>query len=228
MKNIILVVVAFFCSFKIYAQSKINTILKNELDSIYILDQKYRELLDADKFKTKTDSIATVYKVSPKELTSYLRTTMNKVDISNMKRVTEIIQQYGYPGASLVGTPTNEVIFYVIQHSDNIEKYLPLIKKAANKNELPFMRYAMMLDRSLMQKGKEQIYGTQGKGFEVVDSKTNEKKFILIIWSIKNPKSVNKRRKKAGFKTTVEENAKNMGIEYKVLTLKDYQKLQGK
>ena len=90
------------------------------------------------------------------------------------------------------------------------------------------MRYAMMLDRSLMQKGKEQIYGTQGKGFEVIDNQTKEKKFMMIIWAIKNPTSVNERRKKAGFKSTVEENAKNMGIEYKVLTLEDCKKLQGK
>lgn len=34
--------------------------------------------------------------------------------------------------------PSNEAAFYIIQHSTQIDNYLPTIKNAANKKELPF------------------------------------------------------------------------------------------
>jgi hypothetical protein len=87
-------------------------------------------------------------------------------DSSNVKRVVVIIKQYGYPGKTLVGEPTNEAVFYVLQHSTVIDKYLPLIEKAVKEKQLPFHLYAMMKDRSLMYNKKEQIWGTQAKGDE--------------------------------------------------------------
>jgi hypothetical protein len=142
-----------------------------------------------------------------------------EVDSSNVKRVEAIIKQYGYPGRSLVGTPTNEAAFYVIQHSTVIDKYLPLIEQAAVKKELPFHLYAMMKDRSLMYNKKEQIWGTQGRGQSILNKATGKNEFKFFIWPIANPANVNKRRKEAGFEQTVEENAKRLGIPYKVYTL---------
>jgi hypothetical protein len=127
----------------------------------------------------------------------------------------------------LVGTPTNEAAFYVIQHSQNIDKYLPVIKEAADKKELPFKLYAMMLDRSLMDNGKEQIYGTQGIGFQITNPQTGKKESKMIIWPIKNSTTVNKKRKKAGFDQTVEDNAKRLGIDYKALTLQEVKSMKG-
>ena len=139
----------------------------------------------------------------------------------------QIIKEYGYPGISLVGPETNEAAYYVIQHSTKIDKYLSLIKKAADKKELRFTLYAQMLDRSLMYKGKEQIYGTQGKGLQVLNKETGTKEFKTVIWPIKDVADVNKRRKKAGFKSTVEQYAKqSLGIDYKILTLEDIKKMQ--
>lgn len=206
-------------------QTTSNSTLKRELDSIYAADQKYRELLFSDVLKTKADSVATLFGISTKELPNYLMHKMQETDSSNLKRIEEILQLYGYPGCSLVGTPTNEAAFYIIQHSPNIEKHLPLIKRAADEKELPFRLYAMMLDRSLMYNGEEQIYGTQGKGIEITSPQTGKKEFKMIIWPIKDPKSVNDRRKEAGFEQTVEENAKRLGIDYKALTLEDVKKL---
>ena len=34
------------------------------------------------------------------------------------------------PGKSLVGEPANETAYYVIQHSDKIEQYFPVVEKA--------------------------------------------------------------------------------------------------
>ncbi len=60
----------------------------------------------------------------------------------------------------MVDTPANEAAWYIIQHSNKIHQYIDLIKKAADEHELPFHLYAMMLDRDLMDLGKEQMYGT--------------------------------------------------------------------
>ena len=80
---------------------------------------------------------------------------------------------------------------------------------------------AMMQDRLLMYQEKEQIYGTQGSGREIINSETNKKEWFSFIWPIKNPKSINVLRKSVGFKTTIEEYAKVLDIDYKVITLKE-------
>jgi len=214
----------FFCS--IHAQNNIDQKLKAELDSIYKLDQTYRELLSSNLLQTKADSIAAVYKVPVNELVLYLINSNNKIDSSNMARIVQIIDQYGYPGKTLVGEPTNEAAISVIQHSQFIDKYLPIIEKAALKKEFSFALYARMLDRSLMYNGKEQLYGTQGKGFQAINAQTGKKEFTMIIWPIKEPAAVNQRRKEAGFTDTVEENAKRMGIAYKIITLEEFKKMQ--
>ena len=125
-----------------------------------------------------------------------------------------------------MGEPTNEAAWYVIQHSDDIEHYLPLIKKAAKKGEMPYYLYAQMLDRQLMREGKEQLYGTQAMGYNVLNPATGQREAQPpFVWPIKDAAGVNERRKKAGFPTTVEQNAANLGIPYRVLTLSDVEKM---
>ena len=58
-----------------------------------------------------------------------------------------------------------------------------------------------------MWKGKKQIYGTQASN----DTRPGKK---MVIWPIENPSQVNELRKKIGFTTTVEENAKQLNAEY--------------
>lgn len=209
------------------AQTVRNTSLKRELDSMYVLDQKYRELMSMD-MSSKGDSLAALFGVEKGALMSYFWKLQTSIDSSNLARVEQIIKSYGYPGKSLVGVPSNEAVFYVIQHSDMIDKYLPLVKQAAERKELPFRLYAMMLDRSLMYQGKEQIYGTQAQGFQVQDATTGKREMRFVIWPIKDAATVNQRRKKAGFEQTVEENAQRLGVEYQVLTLEEVHKMQGK
>jgi len=149
-----------------YGQTRLNSALKKELDSLQLLDQKYRSALSAN-MRGKGDSLSSVYRVKKEDLNDYLWRLQGEIDSSNTLRIEQIIKIYGYPGISLVGKPTNEAAFYIIQHSKVIEKYLPVIKEAAEKNELRFVLYAMMLDRSLMFQDKEQVYGTQGSGMSV-------------------------------------------------------------
>lgn len=213
----------FFMS-KAMGQAKINYALKAELDSILQVDQRYRAYIQLPDFQNKTDSLARKLKVAPGDVIRYMLGKIPENDSSNMERVKEIISKYGYPGRTLVGEPTNEAAFFVIQHSNQIETYLPVIEKAARKKELPFTLYAMMLDRSLMLKGEEQIYGTQAMGFEAADSAAGKKEWI--IWPVRDAKNVNKRRRQAGFEQTVEENAKRLGVEYKVHTLEEVKRMQ--
>jgi hypothetical protein len=203
------------------AQSKINVALNRELDSILVEDQRYRALV-SENFQEKKDSLAKAYHTTSDKILESLNEKMYLTDKSNLARIEQIIAQYGYPGKSLVGEPANEAAFYVIQHSPVIDKYLPLLKEAAEKKELKFTLYAMMLDRSLMYAGKPQLYGTQGHGFQ-----TKNGGWQMIIWPIQNPKQINELRKKTGFKSSMEVYAKSLNIDYKVLTIAEVNKMKG-
>ncbi|MEO0571566.1 MAG: BT_3928 family protein [Bacteroidota bacterium] len=161
---------------------KFDTGLKKQLDSVMVLDQKYRAAHDFDNWGKQME-----------------------LDSSNMKFVEKIIRARGYPGRSMVGPKTGETAWYVIQHSNKIEKYIDTIELAAKRKELPFRLYAMMLDRYLMQRNTPQIYGTQGSSYFI-----NTPNAISFIWPIKNPDSVNILRKEAGFELSVEENGKRL------------------
>ncbi|WP_161889268.1 DUF6624 domain-containing protein [Pontibacter russatus] len=195
---------------------KINLKLKSQLDSIGVLDQKYRNLLFEYPEQSQKDSIAKTFGVPTSELWDYIQSNMMKTDSSNLVFIEEVFSKYGYPGKTLVGAKTNEVAWNVIQHSEKIPQYIDIIKKAGIEKELPYTLVAMMEDRYLMNQKKEQIYGTQACG-GCLSSGDN----YPVIWPIKDPKNVNKRRKEAGFEQTVEENAKRMSIEYRVVTLSE-------
>lgn len=199
-------------------RAPLNLRLKHELDSLYHVDQVYRAAMFADNKQQLVDSIAAAQHLAVSETPQRLIGLMMQTDSSDMQRVRAIIQHYGYPGKTLVGMPTNEAAFYVIQHSNSIPQYLPLIKRAADQGELPFHLYAMMLDRQLMYTGKPQIYGTQGRNYNGQ---------APFIWPIDDPAHVNERRKKAGFALSVEDNAQRMHIPYQVLTLEQVQQMPG-
>lgn len=190
----------------IYVCGQVNSRLKTELDSIYYADQLYRDILGSPE---KKDSLAKANGLFGQEVDQRIFDKMTEIDQSNIRRVKQIIKQYGYPGTKLVGSPTNKAAWYVIQHSENISEYFPLIEKAGRDRELPADLVATMQDRLLMNQGKEQVFGTQ------IRCENSE----CYVWPISNPAQVNQRRKQAGFKTTVEQNAKRLGVEYKVRTL---------
>ncbi|TDE18668.1 DUF6624 domain-containing protein [Dyadobacter psychrotolerans] len=225
MKFVFTLALILTAGFQLAAQT-INIPLKKELDSIYVLDQKYRELLSIAQKPKEADSLAAVYHVQKERLSDHLWTLQTEVDESNITRIDAIVKQYGYPGESLVGSPANEAVFYVIQHSEKIDQYLPVVEKAAKENQLPFRLFAMMKDRSLMQNEKEQIYGTQASGFSAINKATGKAEWTWIIWPIIDPVNVNKRRKEAGFEQTVEENAKRLNVDYKVLTIEEVNKMK--
>ncbi len=199
------------------AQAKLNLRLKHELDSIYEVDQRYRAMLFDPRINRNPDSLAAALGVTKATLNATIMDQMHRVDATDLGRVQAIVKQYGYPGKSLVGAPTNEAAWHVIQHTPAlIAQYLPMMKTAAEKGELPFFRYAVMLDRQLQREGKQQQYGSQVIGYNGQPP---------FVWPIQDPAQVNQRRQRAGFKTTVEENAASLGAPYRVLTLEDVAKM---
>jgi hypothetical protein len=225
MKHMFFLFIAFSFVLVMNAQTVLHMPLKKELDSLQAMDQKYRAALIAN-MRGKGDSLAVVYGVKKEYLDEYLWKLQSEIDSLNTARIEEIINEHGYPGISLVGNPTNEVAFYILQHSKVLDKYLPILKEAAAKNELRFQLYAMMLDRSLMLQDKEQVYGTQGSGMSIKNRLTGQWENLSFIWPIEDPVNVNKRRKTAGFTETVEESAKGMRIDYKIYTLEEILKLR--
>ncbi|WP_378177642.1 BT_3928 family protein [Aquimarina sp. SS2-1] len=205
------------------SKPSINESLKTQLDSIAKLDQKFRRLMQAQTAEER-DSIAKLVGATEEEVFSDYWKQQIAIDSSNTVFIENVFKKYGYPGKSLVGEPTNTAAWYVIQHSDKIDQYLPMIKKAGKKDEIPFRLVAMMEDRYLMSKDEEQIYGTQGTTLNY-----NTDKPIQIIWPIKDADNVNQKRKEAGYDTTIEEYAKRLygdTFEYKAYTLEEVKKLQ--
>ncbi len=200
------------------AQNPLNARLRHELDSIRVQDWRYRKILSRLR-QGKADSLAAALHLPPDQLAGYARTHMQRADSSNLRRVEEIIWRYGYPGKTLVGRPTNEAAWYVLQHSDKIAQYLIWVRGAAEAGEIPFYRYAQMLDRKLMDDGQEQVYGTQWAGYTVLDHATGKVQTIALIWPIKDPSRVDKRRREAGFFTSLAQSAAKIGIPYIPVTL---------
>ncbi len=195
------------------AKPSLDLHMKRHLDSIGALDQKYRKLMQA-KSPEERAALGEKMGLTEAEYSGDLWKMQVVIDSSNMNYIEKIFNTKGYPGKSMVGEPTNTVAWYVLQHSNKIAQYLPIIKEAGAEGEIPMNLVAMMEDRYLMNENKPQVYGTQGR---MEDD-------VKFIWPIENPETVNERRKKAGFNTTIEEYAKQLfgdDFEYKSLTMDD-------
>jgi hypothetical protein len=183
-----------------------------------LLDQKYRDTLSILMNPGKADSLAKALSLQKWQAMNRYSALQSQLDSLNVIFIEGIFKKYGYPGKTLVDTPANESAWYVIQHSKKIHQYMPMMKKAAEHNELPFHLYAMMLDRDLMNEGREQVYGTQVACRDLKNGK-NE----CFVWPIKDAATVNERRKKAGFAQTVEQNADRLGVVYRVVKMDEVQ-----
>lgn len=87
-------------------------------------------------------------------------------DSLNLLEVKKIIQEYGYPGKSLVGTKYQDVAMWIIHHaSDNNvrDKYFHLLYDTATKGEIDKNAFKLFIDRVHMIKFGTQLYGTQSE-----------------------------------------------------------------
>lgn len=158
------------------------------LDKIYFDDQSARSQIMAKEKE---------YGKGSKEMDAFWQTILKK-DAINLKKVSKILDENGWPAIKRIGKRGTTTLFLVIQHADQKtqEKYLPMIKKAVADNNLPKRQYAMFYDRLVLRQGKKQVYGTQ-----LAMSKEREKPYVLPL---KDPKNVDKRRTEIGLNTMQE------------------------
>ncbi len=198
------------------ASPKLDLVLKRRLDSIAVLDQRYRTLMQADTPESRK-AMGEDMGLSEEQYSGDLWKMQSAIDSANMEFVEQYFIENGYPGKSVVGESTSLAAWYVLQHNpDKIPAYLPLIKGAAAAGEISMRSAAMMEDRFLMNEGEPQVYGTQGMSFD--DERGS------FIWPIANPETVNERRLKVGYDQTIEEYSKLLfgdDFVYKVLTIED-------
>ncbi|NGX84093.1 MULTISPECIES: BT_3928 family protein [Aequorivita] len=182
------------------SKPKLDLSLKQRLDSIGNLDQKYRRLMQTRSLEERKQ-LGESMGLTEAEYSGDLSEMQKVLDSVNMIFVEKYFIEKGYPGKSVVGEESSLVAWNVLQHNpDKIPNYLPLVKKAADAGEIPKTAAAMMEDRYLMLEGKPQVYGTQGMSYD--DARGS------FIWPIEKPETVNERRKEAGFTETIEEYAK--------------------
>ena len=182
------------------SKPKLDLSLKQRLDSIGNLDQKYRRLMQARSLEERKQ-LGESMGLTEAEYSGDLSEMQKVLDSVNMIFVEKYFIEKGYPGKSVVGEESSLVAWNVLQHNpDKIPNYLPLVKKAADAGEIPKTAAAMMEDRYLMLEGQPQVYGTQGMSYD--DARGS------FIWPIEKPETVNERRKEAGFTETIEEYAK--------------------
>ena len=119
-----------------------------------------------------------------------LKDEMAATDAKNVARLREIIKQYGWPGKSLVGAAASNGAWLIAQHGGKefLHETLPLMKTAMEKGDLPASDYALSVDRTRIQDGEKQMYGSQ---FDTKDGKCEP-------LPIEDPEHVDERRKAVG------------------------------
>src|SRR5260370_9006664 len=92
---------------------------------------------------------------------------IDKVNTAGMK---EIVDQYGWPGKSLVGKDGANAAWLLVQHADRDPAFqkrcLELLREAQKKGEVSGQELAYLTDRVRVAQGENQLYGTQ---FHTVD-----------------------------------------------------------
>ena len=171
-----------------------------------------RMMEEDQKFRTRVKTVEEKYGQDSKELAALWK-EQTKTDNRLLKRLEEIIKQYGWPTRSLVGAEASLAAFLIIQHADYEyqKKYFPLIHEAMKKGEIAPGHVALLEDRILMREEKKQIYGSQLHQNDVTKS--------LELWPIEDEENVDARRTSVGLEPLAEY-VKRFGLEYKPLKKK--------
>lgn len=175
-----------------------NLNLSKELWNMQIIDQAFYYELDVAEKLTGFGSPVNAAVWEVKHL----------LNEKNLKRLEEIINEFGWPKFSHVGYSAASAAFLIVQHSDieTQKKYLPLMTEAANMNEANWSSLALLIDRVNLGEGKNQIYGSQ---IYRNDDGT------FYVKNLEEPEYVNQRRAKVGL-GPIEEYVALFDIEWKI------------
>ncbi|GLY03779.1 DUF6624 domain-containing protein [Actinoplanes sp. NBRC 101535] len=93
-----------------------------------------------------------------------------RVTTRNADRLSEIIDEHGWPGVRLVGEEAARRAWLVAQHADRQldvqRRALALMTAAVDAGDADRTQLAMLHDRVLVNEGRPQRYGTQIAGVE--------------------------------------------------------------
>jgi len=130
------------------------------------------------------------------------------INAENQARLDEIIAQHGWPKSSEVKGSAAGAAFLIVQHAgiDYQEKYLPLMRAAADKGEASWSSLALLIDRVNLRQGKQQIYGSQ------IYRNDDGSYYVKDLMA---PEYVNQRRDKVGL-PPIEVYVKNWDIEWTI------------
>ena len=112
----------------------------------------------------------------------------------NLQRLEQIIEDYGWPGISLVGSRAANTAFLIVQHSDleTQKKYKPMLMAACNRGDAEWGALALLIDRIEVNEGRPQVYGSQVR--------YNEEKGVYEPYPAIDEHNLDKRRKEVGLR----------------------------
>lgn len=92
-----------------------------------------------------------------------LSTAMGEHHDANLVRLEALIEARGWPELSAVGEEAAYAAGNVVNHSDlaTRQRYLPMLEAVCERGEGDWSRYAHILDRTELESGRSQVYGTQ-------------------------------------------------------------------
>jgi hypothetical protein len=89
---------------------------------------------------------------------------ITRVDKRNTTRLMTIVEEFGWPGRSLVGERASQSAWLIAQHADlnlAFQKHALVLMDAMPIGEVVPKNIAYLTDRILVAEGKKQAYGTQ-------------------------------------------------------------------
>lgn len=155
---------------------KFNLALSKQIDSLKNADQSPITIKNADS--------------AEKAFKRIIRT--------NFPIIKSIADRYGFPGSDLVGKQSSDNYWLLIQHSDFDvlfqKRLLQLMKVQVDKKNASGQNYAYLIDRTNLNEGKKQVYGTQvnmgpnGTTIKpcVDTAELDKRRFSVGLTSIKN------------------------------------------
>lgn len=158
--------------------------LEQQLIDIYVKDQYIRgNVLHEWLERSQVDTISLKHQ------------TMGQVDKENREALKSIIEEVGFPTREMVGKVGMSTAFIVIQHADQDTAWqkaqLPNIKQAVLAGDMDGTRYAYLFDRTQVNSGGKQRYGTQ---FASVDPASGQ----ATLAPVEMPSELDERRMEVG------------------------------
>lgn len=182
----------FLCCFlffiSCYGQSTVKKSIQKPKNFIAVLDTVWQTEQVPIR---KRDSLIRLYGVKAGKHHKYQK-IYEKNHAINEKKVSAILDAYGWPTKEMIGEQGNLIICNVIQHSKNEVriKYLPMMRQAVIDKKLAPRFLVRAADRIATERGDLQIYGGQMKYYPETDS--------FNLWPVYDPVNIDKRRAEIG------------------------------